>query len=85
MTNILCFYKDKWDLGNDGAIEVGNSLAKNTTLKSLSLKLNQIGNIGAKLIAHGIANHMVALNKLDLSSNKIGDIGGVALAKGLDK
>ena len=47
--------------------------------------MNQIGNIGAKIIAGGVANHMTALTKLDLSSNKIGDSGGVALAKGLDK
>lgn len=57
----------------------------NTTLKTLILEGNLIGNVGALAIARGIANHVVNLTKLDLSMNKVSDYGGISLKEGLSK
>ena len=57
----------------------------NTTLKTLILEGNLIGDIGALAIARGIANHVVNLTKLDLSMNKVSDSGGISLKEGLSK
>jgi Ran GTPase-activating protein (RanGAP) involved in mRNA processing and transport len=62
---------------------LGNGIRKNTSLKTLLIKSNFIGDIGALALANGLANGAVAVSKLDLSSNKITDQGGMALVQGL--
>ena len=72
------------NLGDEGATAIGSKISKSSTIKTLLIKSNLIGDSGAFSIANGIASPMCGLTKLDLSTNKINDQGGNSLIKGLE-
>ncbi|WP_052236381.1 DUF294 nucleotidyltransferase-like domain-containing protein [Candidatus Protochlamydia amoebophila] len=68
---------------NDKEVEViAQSLASNTTLKSLNLGYNQIGDQGAEAIAQSLASN-TTLETLGLNNNQISDRGAKAISKAL--
>lgn len=70
------------NLGKEAVLAIGEGLAKNTTLLSLSLRGNQIT---LKYLAEFILackdNKRLGLRHLDLSSNNLCDKAGIHLAK----
>ncbi|MES2676725.1 MAG: hypothetical protein V4612_00215 [Pseudomonadota bacterium] len=69
-------------IGNDGAREISDALATNSTLKNLSLVQCDISSSGAEAIADDL-NKNSTLTSLDLSFNGINDQGLIAIAKTL--
>jgi tetratricopeptide (TPR) repeat protein len=57
-------------------------LKDNTTVTTLHLQQNQIGDIGSAAIGQGLASNKV-LTYLNLQQNQIGDIGSAAIGQGL--
>lgn len=69
-------------LGSTAARALGESFAINTTLKSLRLCANVIGNRGCACLASGIKQN-TSLRSLFLAANSIGNSGGEAIAEAL--
>ena len=60
------------NIGNDGAVSIGEALESNNTLQDLDLCDNEIGNDGAVAVIRGIArNTNTHLSILDISENNI--------------
>eukprot|EP00045_Choanoeca_perplexa_P003684 m.32678 g.32678 ORF g.32678 m.32678 type:complete len:349 (-) comp12170_c0_seq2:121-1167(-) len=64
------------NFGDDGADAIAAFLAKTSSLRSLSLARNHIGDVGVTSIANALPP---SLHELDLSWNSIGDTGVEAL------
>jgi len=71
-------------LGKEAVAAIGEGLAKNTKLQSLSLRSNQITlKYLAEFILACKENKKLGLTHLDLSSNNLCDKAGVHIAKSL--
>jgi Ran GTPase-activating protein (RanGAP) involved in mRNA processing and transport len=55
----------------------------NSTLETIYLRQNNIGDTGAAAVGSSLANNS-SLMEINLSANHIGDIGASAIAKGLE-
>jgi Ran GTPase-activating protein (RanGAP) involved in mRNA processing and transport len=66
-------------VGNAGAVALGEGLKVNTSLTSIDLQDNKIGDTGAAALAKGLMFN-TSLARIDLSSNVLGNIGAKAMA-----
>ena len=67
------------NLGDEMICELSTQgLVHNTTLRSLNLRRNGIGNVGAIALANAVEKHPL-LNSIYLENNRIGDDGAVSL------
>ena len=78
-----------WSLNSKGITEadcvwIAAAIAKSTSLQSIDLSHNPIGDAGATALAEGIAKS-TSLQKIDLRGNSVGDAGATALAAGIAK
>ncbi|RDD47784.1 Glutamate-rich protein 3 [Trichoplax sp. H2] len=62
-------------IGPNGWKAIADSLKVNSTITTLSLDYNRLGDEGAAIIADGI-KHNKSISSIDLDSNHIGDEGG---------
>ena len=70
--------------GDKEAAILAEALKKNTTLTSISLFENKIGDVGAASLAAALEKNST-LTSLDLYDNEIGDVGAVSLTAALEK
>ena len=63
------------NIGPTGAFQLGRGLGLSSSLKSLSLVDNQIGDEGIEMLADSFFLENFCLENLNLSKNKITDIG----------
>jgi hypothetical protein len=69
-------------LGHNGVAKLSAALSTNSTVTTLNLGFNNLGDEGAAMVAAGLEKN-VALTSLELSSNNIRLVGAQALARAL--
>ncbi|KAJ9472921.1 RAN GTPase-activating protein 1 [Diplonema papillatum] len=76
-------------IGSEGLLRIGRALVASppgkTTLKSVNVSHNIVGNTGAKEFAKVLEMSFPTLEKINLSNNEVSDEGADALAKALAK
>ena len=69
-------------IGDAGAVQLGDLLAKNTSVTTIGLRRNNIGDAGAASLGAGLAKN-TSVKEINLRYNNIGDAGAAALEKSL--
>ena len=57
-------------LGEEGAKLLADALSVNTTITELSLKGNELGDVGIKAICEALAERSCGIKSLDLGNNR---------------
>jgi len=83
-SHLLSLRLDKNNLiADDGVCRLVKALSNNTTLTSLSLWQNKIGDIGASALSQLLHKNQPPLELLDVSDNSLSDDGAVAIGNSL--
>ena len=67
-----------------GSVAVAQALARNTTLTTLDLGYNRLGEDGGNAVAHALERN-TTLTNLNLEDNDLGDVFAMAVARALEK